>query len=191
MPPASIKNFVAGHRVRVRDRMQKSYTYTTTFKAGTAIRKSGIPGVGYPTFRPHYTPAKMLAMGVFEGKYLNDCTGELPAEWYERAASKLRPEGADAAANYFGVKSRMSLQHWQSLGWTPVHKLDRDPRGWFQWYCRYWLGRRIPEVDAIQIARWHAFARHAAQVKKHAAGRVDLRRRQRQALLQWSWKCDG
>jgi hypothetical protein len=134
----------------------------------------------------------MLSMGVFEGKYLNDCWRELPAEWYVKAAGRLAKKDApaDPTLNRFGIKSRMSLGEWRARGWTPVHELDRDPRGWFQWYCRYWLGRRIPEVDVLQIARWFAFSRHYAQVQKHAAGRPLERPRQRQALLQWSWPCD-
>ena len=134
----------------------------------------------------------MLVMGVFEGKYLNDCEGEFPSEWYAaaRKRGKLSPKVADPSKNYFGVKSRQSTKVWLEKGWIPVHKKDRDARGWFQWYCRYWLGRRIPEVDSIQIARWSAFARHFAQVKKNARGQINKRPKQRQALLQWSWKCD-
>lgn len=195
----SIADFVPGHTVRVRDRMQKSYSYTTTYKAGTNLKRGGFilrdgerVKIKHPDFEPYYTPRQMLVMGVFEGKYLNDCTAELPEEWFYAARHKL--SGVDGKANpklnYFGIKSRMSLQEWRKRGWTPVHPKDRDPRGWFQWYCRYWLGRRIPEVDAIQIARWRAFARHYAQVKKNARGKLAARPRQRQALLQWSWRCD-
>ena len=149
-------------------------------------------------FAPEVTPAQMLSAGVFEGKYLNDSWGEFPREWFAGAlrARRLRAV-ADPAANAFGLKSRLSLGAWQRNGW--IHA--PDPRGWFQWYCRYWLGRRVPELDALQIARWRAFARHRGQIlasyRRLQAARQPLpatrdakrahRARQRQALLQWAY----
>lgn len=155
-------------------------------------------------FAPAYSPQDMLLLGVFSGKYLNDCTEELPREWFLAALERgrLRPGKADAKANLFGVKSRKSFQYWLEKGWIPVAEGDRDARGWFQWYCRYWLGRRQPEVDTAQIARWRSFRRHAAQIqasyrRKPAPApptddphnirwKLTHRARQRQALLQWS-----
>jgi hypothetical protein len=102
----------------------------------------------------------MLALGVFEGKYCNGCRGELPESWFKGA--KIAAV-ADPALNCFGIKSRQPLSVWRDKGWI----IGPDPRGWFQWYCRYWLGRRLPEIDARQIKRWRAFARHAAQVRKN------------------------
>jgi len=178
--------------VKVSDKMQKNYTYTRT----------EAPGANFPPeFAPQLTPAEMLARGVFEGKYLNDCEGEFPAEWYRaaRAAGKLRPGGADPRVNEFGVKSRKSLGYWRKKGWIPIAAGDRDVRGWFQWYCRYWMGRRMPAVDAVQIKRWRAFRRHAGQIlasyRRMGAGerprtKAEKRRhrpRQRQALLQWAY----
>ena len=123
----------------------------------------------------------MLEQGVFEGKYCNDCTGEFPKSWFQKAKIS---ESADPSLNCFGIKSRQSLQVWQDNGWI----IDPDPRGWFQWYCRYYLGRRIPDVDAAQIKRWKAFARHAGQIRANCApGDLKCRPRQRQALLQWSY----
>ena len=100
----------------------------------------------YAEFKPFYTPSQMLSMGVFEGKYINDCDHEFPKEWYTRANkyNKLSPKKADPSVNYFKIKSRLSLQEWKKRGWIPVHTKDKDVRGWFQWYCRYWIGRRIP-----------------------------------------------
>jgi hypothetical protein len=108
----------------------------------------------------------------------------------------VRPEGADPSVNAFGIKSRLSLQEWRRRGWIPCHELDKDVRGWFQWYCRYWIGRRIPEVDALQIARWKKIKRHQAQVEKNCKHREpggkcpnpqQCRPRQRMTLLQWSY----
>ena len=174
-----------GRRVRVRDRMQRT-SYVLAQRPGRALG-----------FRPEVSPARMLALGVFEGKYLNDCMGELPREWYARAlrAGRLSPQGPDPALNALGVKSRLSLREWRANGWIPAAPGDQDVRGWFQWYARYWLGRRQPAVDAVQIARWRAFARHRGAIRASLRGRRPLslaqmrahRPRQRQALLQWAY----
>ena len=145
-------------------------------------------------FRPQLSPARMLRMGVFEGKYICDAAREFPREWYVEALrrGKLSPDAADSACNEFGVKSRMSLGDWRRRGWIERH----DPRGWFQWYCRYYIGRRLPDVDAVQIARWRSFARHRAQIiasyqrmrrPLSRSEKRDHRMRQRQALLQWAY----
>lgn len=179
-----------GRRVAVSDRMQDRYAYELAARPGRDFA---------PGFRPQLSPARMLRMGVFEGKYLNDCVFELPREWYAAAlrAGRLSPGRADPALNAFGVKSRLSLREWRRAGWVPAGPGDRDVRGWFQWYCRYWLGRRGP-TDAAQVARWRAFARHRAQVlascarlgrrrPRTAAQKRAHRPRQRQALLQWAY----
>lgn len=161
-----------GSLIEVRDLMQTGYRYVL----------SEAPGKNFAAgFAPRFSPREMLELGVFEGKYCNDCRDEFPAEWYTRAKIADTP---DPALNRFGVKSRQSLQVWREKGWI----MEPDPRGWFQWYCRYWLGRRIADVDAAQIKRWRAFARHAAQVKANCPAHcLTCRPRQRQALLQWSY----
>jgi hypothetical protein len=133
----------------------------------------------HPEFQPWATPAEMLAFGVFEGKYLNSTRAEYPSEWFADAKLGDQP---DPALNCFGVKSRMPLSEWQARGW--IH--PQDPLGWFQWYARFYLGRRSND-DTRQIKRWAAFVRHSRQVALHGMSDVTKRRRQRQALLQWSW----
>ncbi|MEQ3672922.1 hypothetical protein [Pseudophaeobacter sp.] len=158
--------------ISVSDRMQQGYSYRLTAKMGEDFDES---------FTPFHSPAEMLALGVFEGKYLNDCRNEFPASWFEKARLSAQP---DASLNYFGIKSRQPLGHWQDKGWI----YGPDPRGWFQWYCRYYLGRRLAEVDQIQIKRWRGFARHAGQIRANCyPGDVFCRPRQRQALLQWAY----
>lgn len=161
----------SGEIIEVNDRMQSGYRYRLDAPQGQAFD---------PQFEPRYTPAQMLSMGVFEGKYCNDCRDEFPSSWFERARIADIP---DPSLNQFGIKSRQPLFVWRDKGWI----IGPDPRGWFQWYCRYYLGRRLPEVDAFQIKRWRAFSRHAGQIKANCMpGDLFCRPRQRQALLQWS-----
>ena len=152
--------------------MQRNYVYFCTEPAGTNY---------HPDFEPQLTPQEMLALGVFGGKYMTDCQKEFPAEWFE--AAKLSPEKADASLNFFGVSASQPLSEWRRKGWI----YPEDPRGWFQWYCRYYMGRRCPD-DERQIKRWRAVRRHIAQLKKHCRkGDWSCRRRQRQALLHWAY----
>lgn len=178
----SLKDFKPGTTVVVHNRMQKRYTYKLQERPGKNFD---------PSFQPYFSPKQMLELGVFEGHYCNDTILEYPKEWFSSALrkGKLSPEEPDSSVNYFGIKSRQSLQVWRNKGWIPVHPKDKDPRGFFEWYMRYWLGRRIPEVDSIQIRRWNQFRRHYAQVEKNAKNQIDRRVKQRQALLQWSYNC--
>ncbi len=156
----------------VNDLMQQNYRYLL----------SALPGEDYAAdFCPELTPAEMLSLGVFGGKYMTDCQGEFPGEWFRRA--KLCPERHDPTLNCFGVLASQPLSVWRQKGWI----YEEDPRGWFQWYCRYYLGRRCPD-DQRQIQRWKAMKRHLAQLQKGCrAGDLDCRRKQRQALLQWAY----
>jgi hypothetical protein len=159
-------------RIDVDDRMQRGYRYELVAGAGEEFD---------PAFRPELTPAEMLELGVFGGKYLTDCQAEFPPEWFEKA--QLSPLGPRKSLNYFGVLASQPISEWKRKGW--LH--PDDPRGWFQWYCRYFMGRRH-EDDARQIKRWRNFARHAAQVRKNCEpGDPFCRPKQRQALLQWAY----
>jgi hypothetical protein len=159
-------------QVTVRDRMQKGYRYFRTEPPGRNFQ---------PDFKPELTPKQMLALGVFGGKYMTDCRKEFPGAWFRGA--KLSPGRHDARLNFFNVRASQPLALWREKGW--IH--PDDPRGWFQWYCRYYLGRRHPD-DARQIARWRAVRRHIAQLKKHCMrGNLLCRPRQRQALLHWAY----
>lgn len=162
---------IVGDVIEVNDRMQSGYRYTLVEPEGENLA---------PDFNPYCSPARMLELGVFEGKYLNDCTDEFPARWFEKARLSEVP---DITLNHFTIKSRQPLSIWRQKGWI----IEPDPRGWFQWYCRYYLGRRIDSVDAAQIKRWRGFARHAGQIRANCEpGDIFCRRRQRQALLQWA-----
>jgi hypothetical protein len=159
-------------KITVNDRMQRGYTYWLTEPAGRNFD---------PRFRPELTPAEMLALGVFGGKYMTDCREEFPASWFRRA--KLSPGRRDPSLNYFGVDASQSLAEWRRKRWI----YHEDPRGWFQWYCRYYRGRRSLD-DERQIKRWRQMARHVAQIRQGCAHRdLSCRRRQRQALLHWAY----
>lgn len=158
--------------VTAHDKMQRNYRYELVAPTGRGFD---------PEFKPELTPRQMLALGVFGGKYMTDCKGEFPESWF--AGAKLSPQRRDPALNYFGVDASQPLAEWKKKGW--IH--PQDPRGWFQWYCRYYLGRRS-EDDARQIKRWKAIRRHIAQVKNHCErGDMHCRPRQRQALLHWAY----
>ena len=158
--------------VTVHDKMQRNYRYKLTEPAGRNFD---------PEFKPQLTPKEMLEMGIFGGKYMTDCRREFPKSWFTRA--KLSPEGKDPDLNFFRVDASKPLSYWKRKGW--IHK--DDPRGWFQWYCRYYAGRRM-EDDDRQIGRWKNMTRHLAQLKKHCeADDWSCRPRQRQALLHWAY----
>lgn len=160
------------HKVVVNDKMQRGYVYYRT----EAIGRNFAPG-----FQPQLTPKQMLQLGVFGGKYMTDCRNEFPASWFARA--KLCAERHDPRLNCFGVNASQPLSVWRRRGW--IH--PQDPRGWFQWYCRYYMGRRTKD-DARQIRRWRAIARHVSQIRKHCeTGDLDCRRKQRQAALHWAY----
>jgi hypothetical protein len=159
-------------QIIVNDLMQKGYVYSLVEPMGENFD---------PEFKPELTPAEMLSLGVFGGKYMTDCMAEFPAEWFANA--RLCGDSHDPACNFFGVNASKPLGYWRAKGWIN----PQDPRGWFQWYCRYYLGRRTDD-DARQIARWKAMRRHIAQLKKHCRkGDWTCRRRQRQALLHWAY----
>ena len=159
--------------VTVNDLMQQGYKYTIV----------ELPGKNFhPDFRPELTPKEMLELGVFGGKYMTDCQNEFPKDWFTQA--KLCHECHDPQLNYFGVNASQSLAIWKAKGWI----YPDDPRGWFQWYCRYFMGRRVPSEDERQIKRWKAMTRHIAQVRKHCQpGDKYCRAVQKQALLHWGY----
>ena len=158
--------------IEVNDKMQQNYAYLVTQPIGRNFHRD---------FKPELTPKEMLELGVFGGRYMTDCRGEFPASWFEKA--KLCPDRHDPKLNCFGVNASQPLSVWRKKGWL----YEEDPRGWFQWYCRYYIGRRCPD-DERQINRWKAIRRHVAQIRNNCPRRaLDCRPRQRQALLHWAY----
>ena len=159
--------------VVVNDRMQQGYRYALVAPIGRDF---------HPDFRPDLTPAEMLALGVFGGKYMTDCRDEFPTSWF--AEARLSSLRKDPSLNWFAVDASQPLSVWRAKGW--IH--PDDPRGWFQWYCRYHQGRRLPGEDERQIARWKSIRRHITQLRRACEpGECWCRPRQRQALLHWAY----
>ncbi|MBH54240.1 MAG: hypothetical protein CMI18_07820 [Opitutaceae bacterium] len=159
-------------KITVNDLMQNNYTYYLSEQPGSNFDSD---------FKPELTPKEMLDLGVFGGKYMTDCTDEFPKDWFTKA--KLCSEFHNPACNFFGINASQPLSVWKEKGWI----YHEDPRGWFQWYCRYYMGRRSDD-DQRQTKRWKAFKRHASQVKKNCKkGDFNCRPKQRQALLNWAY----
>ena len=136
----------------------------------------------YKLFKPQLTPKKMLELGVFGGAYFGEKIKEFPKDWFKKA--KLS-KTFDVSMNRFKIAAGLSRKEWMDKGWI----FKEDPLGWFQWYCRFKMGRRITHIDRIQIKRWKAFGgRHVPAIKKNCdEGDMQCRRRQRQAVLQWAY----
>lgn len=163
-------------KVVVYDKMQQGYEYFLQEEEGKNFD---------PEFTPDLSPQEMLELGIFGGVYMRDCREEFPKVWFEKAKlQKYDLHHPDKTLNYFGVLASQPLTEWKRKGW--IYK--EDPRGWFQWYCRYYMGRRLAVEDKRQIKRWKAMRRHVAQIYHNCRrGDVFCRPRQRQALLQWGY----
>ena len=158
--------------ILVNDIMQKNYRYLLTEPMGQNFQSD---------FQPQLTPKEMLELGVFGGKYMNDCYDEFPVSWFENAKISTTK---NIQLNYFKVQASLPLSHWREKGWI----YNDDPRGWFQWYCRYFMGRRIFDEDTRQIKRWKAIKRHLGAVIKNCKSLdLECRKKQRQALLHWAY----
>lgn len=152
---------------------RQSYIYTLSEPEGKNFDSE---------FQPELTPQQMLELGVFGGNYFTSEYQELPPEWLKDAV--ISDHGHDPSLNFFETDASQPLRVWEEKGWI----FEEDPRGWFQWYCRYYMGRRIPTVDQQQIKRWKAIRRHVAQIKQACQpGDLNCRPRQRQALLHWAY----
>ncbi len=160
-------------RVNVDENYQTGYSYILTEPMGQHFDVS---------FMPNLTPGEMLHLGIFGGDYFNSVPAEFPADWFKSV--QLSPKGADATLNYFKINASQSLAVWQKKDWIN----PEDPKGWFLWYCRYYMGRRIADEDQRQIRRWRAIRRHVSQLQSACQiGDESCRPRQRQALLHWAY----
>ena len=161
-----------------------------------------------PEFRPSLSPADCIRKGIFGGCYFNQRGGkpgvfgrdvaidaaEFPAEWFEGLPSSLYASRRyHVPTNCYGVKSGFGQKEWECKGWIHV----QDPRGWFQWYCRFFCGRRSAD-DARQIARWCACASERGRWRNQLCGAVAKASAEwddaavspviRQTLLHWAYE---
>jgi hypothetical protein len=163
--------------VYVNNKMQKGYKYELVEPIGKNFAFD---------FKPELTPKEMLKLGIFGGNYITDCKEEYPDDWFKNV--KLFTGdfwGHDKNLNYFKIDASQPLSVWKAKGWINE---EHDPRGWFEWYCRYYMGRRLENEDRRQIDRWKKMVRHIGQIKKNCRqGDINCRPRQRQALLHWAY----
>lgn len=156
--------------IRMKDQYQ-TYEYGLSEPEGSNFDKD---------FTPDLTPQQMLELGVFGGVYFEGEYNEFPTSWFVNAKVS---DSYDKLLNYFPVKASQPREEWLRKGWIN----EQDPRGWFQWYCRYYLGRRTHD-DARQIKRWKNMKRHISQLKNACQPGDELCRPvQRQALLHWAY----
>jgi hypothetical protein len=82
--------------------------------------------------------------------YTDEAWKELPQEWLKGLNIKkvVASPTYDINVNKYHEKCGQDLEAWESSGWIT----EVDPYGWFQWYCRFYQGRRCSD-DARQIGR--------------------------------------
>lgn len=164
-------------------------------------------------FNPNRTPAECIRAGIFGGCYFNPRGGkrgimgasvaidhrEFPASWFRGLPEHMyMSRRYDPATNHYGVKCGKDQAYWESKGW--IH--PQDPRGWFQWYCRYAVGRRSDD-DQRQINRWQGVRRRwgmhlARSIRKRYGDNPTQRQLNdpevspvvRQLLLHWALHMD-
>ncbi len=165
---------MSSKKIEVNEDYQKNYSYILTEPTGLSFDER---------FKPELSPAEMLKLGIFGGSYFKSIPNEFPKSWFDgvKLSSSDKP---DPKLNFFAINASQSLQQWQAKGWiNPI-----DPLGWFLWYCRYYMGRRVEIEDDRQIKRWLAIKRHIAQVKLNCKpGDYSCRQKQRQAILHWAY----
>eukprot|EP01001_Neometanema_parovale_P008274 NODE_4555_length_1047_cov_118.136364_g4352_i0.p1 GENE.NODE_4555_length_1047_cov_118.136364_g4352_i0~~NODE_4555_length_1047_cov_118.136364_g4352_i0.p1 ORF type:complete len:268 (+),score=47.74 NODE_4555_length_1047_cov_118.136364_g4352_i0:58-804(+) len=131
----------------------------------TRSTKGEVVFADFPDFRPNLTPEEVLRQGSFGGTYFRTIHSsvtkqthsgawkELPSDWIKglKVSTMLAApwKSYDAGVNKYKVKSGQTLEAWEESGW--IH--PQDPFGWFQWYCRFYQGRRS-EDDERQVSRW-------------------------------------
>jgi len=67
----------------------------------------------------------------------------------------------------YGVKAGQDQVYWEEHGWID----ERDPRGWFQWYCRFYCGRRMDDDDR-QIGRWKGVCGEKGRWKNNLINKI-------------------
>ena len=137
----------------------------------------------YPEFKPNLTPQQVLKMGSFGGTYFRpiyssvtkkhykseDVIKEFPNSWFKgiNIEKMVTSSDYDKNVNKYKVKCGSELGDWEKSGWMR----KQDPYGWFQWYCRFYMGRRSDD-DERQVKRWLAFAGPKGRFKKNLINKI-------------------
>ena len=153
------------------------------------------------TFSPNKTPAEVIKEAAFDGTYFSDIYSGVNGKWYRNSwkefdflknvdARYYSSNCYDVKVNKYGVKCGTSLRFWENKGWIN----EQDPYEWFQWYCRYYLGRRSGD-DERQIKRWmgivNRFKGILVKMIKNKGVRFDddfVSLKIRQVSLHWGYK---
>ena len=152
-------------------------------------------------FRVNKSPVEVISEGAFGGTYFRDIYSGVNGKWYRNSRKEFKflsdmdkklyaSSYYDVKVNKYGVKVGTSLRFWESKGW--INSID--PYGWFQWYCRYWLGRRSSD-DKWQIKRWRAIVNRFKSVlvrmikdKSAKFNDYSVSPKIRQILLHWGYE---
>lgn len=184
--------------------MNKEQLHEAEFKTPLRNKKGELVFKDFPTFHPNKTPKEILQAGSFGGTYFRpinssvtnqkytDSWKEFPTDWFEglKISMSIANPTYDKFMNKYKVKCGASLEEWESSGWIK----EQDPYGWFQWYCRFYLGRRT-EDDERQIGRWNRFLARFKTNLVNKINKADTKFNNfsispviRQSLLHWGYE---
>ena len=145
-------------------------------------------------FQPNISPVDVIKKRAFGETYFRDIYSKTNNKFYKNSWKEFEElknidkkyycsDFYDANLNYYKVEVGTSLRFWESKGW--INKID--PYGWFQWYFRYWKGRRSKD-DKRQINRWKRIASRFIDILKKLNGKNKGSKKIRQILLHWCYE---
>jgi hypothetical protein len=153
-------------------------------------------------FYPNLTPRQVIEAGAFGGCYFGYPIDERVDYDYD-TLFKYHFEGLDEElylgrdykpkSNKWKIRSGKDYRFWKDMGW--MHK--DDPYGWFEWWCKYDMGRRH-EDDKRQISRWQAFCGNEGRWRNNIYRQVQksgedwtVSPRIQQSLLHWGYEINN
>ena len=163
----------------------------------------------YPDFTPNISPKEVFEMGSFGGTYYRpiyssitnknykskDVIKEYPKSWFKNVDidTMVISSDYDKKINKYKVVCGSSLETWEKNGWI----IKQDPYGWFQWYCRFYRGRRTDD-DERQIDRWNKIVGPNGRFRRRLMNMLIKKNKEyddytvspviRQVLLHWGYE---